>query len=237
MNIPIVNTDQAIQLLRKGEVIAYPTETVYGLGADATNAQAVQKIFDLKGRSDQSPISVLVSSFEVLAKCVKPFPMRVQELMDQFWPGPLTLVFEAKENVFPQELLAGTGKIGIRMSSDPVAQELCKEFDLPLTTTSANPSGKVPARSVEEVQKYFDLGHCESAEGGRGNPATKWPLLGVSAPAGSFHFAHDDTRLAGIVDNGERNSKQVSTVLDVTSEPFKIIREGKISRAKLKGYL
>lgn len=129
--------------------------------------------------------------------------MRTQELMDEFWPGPLTLVFQAKENVFPQELLAGSGKIGIRMSSDPLAQEICKEFGLPLTTTSANPSGKAPAHSVQELQKYFS----------------------------------DSKLLGGIVDGGDRNSKQVSTVLDVTSEPFKIIREGKISKSKLKGYI
>ncbi len=201
--IPIFQIREAVELLKKGKVIAYPTETVYGLGVDATNAKAVQKIFDLKGRADQSPISILISSFEMLAQCVKPFPMRAQELMDQFWPGPLTLVFEAKEKFFPEELLASTGKIGIRMSSDPLAQQLCKEFGLPLTTTSANPSGKAPATSVQEVQKYFS----------------------------------ESKILNGMIDGGEKNSKQASTVLDVTSEPFKIIREGKITKSKLKGYL
>lgn len=202
MNIPILQIKDAVSLLKKGAVIAYPTETVYGLAADATNAKAIQKIFDLKGRSDQNPISILISSFEVLAGCVKPFPMRVQELMDKFWPGPLTLVFQAKENVFPKELLAGTGKIGIRMSSDPVAQQLCKEFGLPITTTSANPSGQRPAHTVQEIQKYFG-----------------------------------DSTLNAVLDGGKRNSKTVSTVLDVSAEPFKIIREGKVSFTQLKGYL
>lgn len=201
--IPILQIRKAVELLKKGEVIAYPTETVYGLGADATNAKAIQKIFDLKGRSDQSPISILISSFEMLAQCVKPFPMRAQELMDQYWPGPLTLIFETKENLFPDELLAGSGKIGIRMSSDPIAQQLCKEFGLPLTTTSANPSGKSPAQSVQDLQKYFS----------------------------------NSKLLGGMIEGGDRTSKQVSTVLDVTSEAFKIVREGKISKSKLKGYL
>lgn len=202
MSISVFKIKDAVKLLKKGEVIAYPTETVYGLGADATNSKAVQKIFDLKGRSDQSPISVLIASLEQLPEYVKPFPMRAQELIDRFWPGPLTLVFEAQENVFPGDLLAGSGKIGIRMSSDPIAQELCKEFGLPLTTTSANPSGKLPAHSLEEVGLYFSK-----------------------------------SSLKACIEGGKRQSKEVSTVLDVTSEPFKILRQGKISAPQLKGYL
>lgn len=201
--IPILQIQEAIECLKKGEVIAYPTETVYGLGADATNPKAIQKIFDLKGRSDQFPISILIHSFEVLPKYVKPFPMRVQELIDQFWPGPLTLVFQAKEDVFPQALLAGTGKIGIRVSSDPVALKLCQEFGLPITTTSANPSGKNPAQSAEEVHSYF----------------------------------LNSLPLKGCIDGGERKSRTVSTVLDISIEPFQIIREGKIRATQLKGYL
>lgn len=201
--IPILQIQEAIESLKKGEVIAYPTETVYGLGADATNPKAIQKIFDLKGRSDQFPISILIHSFEVLPKYVKPFPMRVQELIDQFWPGPLTLLFQAKENVFPQALLAGTGKIGIRVSSDPVALKLCQEFGLPITTTSANPSSKNPAQSAEEVHSYF-----------------------LNSPL-----------LKGCIDGGERKSRTVSTVLDISIEPFQIIREGKIRATQLKGYL
>jgi len=188
--ISILQIQEALQLLKKGQVIAYPTETVYGLGADATNVKAVQKIFDLKGRSDQAPISVLIHSLEILPKYVKPFPMRAQELVDQYWPGPLTLVFQAKENVFSKELLAGTGKIGIRISNNPIALKLCQEFGLPITTTSANPSGKNPAHTTQEIQKYFS----------------------------------DSSLLSGLIDGGTRKSKEISTVLDVSSEPFKIRR-------------
>ncbi len=201
--ISILQIQEALELLRKGEIIAYPTETVYGLAADATHPEAIQKIFDLKGRSDQSPIPILIHSFEVLPKYVKSFPMRAQALIDQFWPGPLTLIFEAKENIFPKELLSETGKIGVRVSSDPIALKLCQEFGLPITSTSANPSGKTPAHSAEEIRRYF-----------LGSPLLK-----------------------GCIDGGKRKSTKVSTVLDVSSEPFKILRKGKITSAQLKGYL
>jgi len=200
---PIVDIAEAVQLLKKGEVVAYPTETVYGLAADATNAKAVRKLFDLKGRDNKAPISILIASLPLLPLYVKPFPMRAQDLIDRFWPGPLTIVFEAKEKVFPEELLAGTGKIGIRISSDPVALKLCEEFGLPITTTSANPSGKTPAHSADEVLKVF-----------------------ADAPL-----------LKGCIDGGKRQSKEVSSVLDISAEPFRLIREGKIRASQLKGYL
>lgn len=203
MKIPLVTIPEAVELLKKGEVVAYPTETVYGLAVDATNPKAIQKIYDLKGRSEQSPLLVLIQTFQQLPDYVKPFPMRAQELIDQYWPGPLTLVFEAKEKVFPSELLAGTGKVALRVSSDPIAFQLCAEFGLPITSTSANPSGKKPAQSPEEVQTYFaDLALCKAC-----------------------------------IDGGKRQSKEVSTVLDISAEPFRLIREGKIRASKLKGYL
>ncbi len=199
----ILSISEAVECLKKGEVVAYPTETVYGLAVDATNPKAIQKIFDLKGRSDQNPISILIPSFEFLPQYVNFFPMRTQELIDQYWPGPLTLVFEAKEKVFPEALLAGGNKIAIRVSSDPIASQLCKQFGLPITSTSANPSGKSPARSAEEVSDYFSK----------------------------------STVLQGCIDGGKRQSKEVSTVLDICAEPFQLIREGKIRASKLKGFL
>ncbi len=199
MTLSLLKLQEATAVLKSGGLIAYPTETVYGLGVDATHPNAIKNIFKLKGRSSPMPISVLIHSEEQLLVYVKKILPPVYPLIQEFWPGPLTLVFEAKENIFSEELLAGTEKIGLRVSSDPFARKLCQEFGLPITSTSANPSGVSPARSAQEVQKYF--------------PSS--PLL------------------KGIVDGGERVSLEVSTVLDVSAEPFKILRKGKITSAQI----
>ncbi len=145
----------AIPILKQGGVIAYPTETVYGLGCDPTNPKAVQKLFDLKGRDSKVPIPVLIGELSQLPLYVEEIPKSAKKLIQKFWPGALTLIFRAK-NIFPEELLAKTGKIAVRISSHPIAQELTKKFALPLTTTSANRSGQPAASTPEEVEKYFN---------------------------------------------------------------------------------
>ncbi len=144
----------AIAILKQGGVVAYPTETFYGLGCDATNPKAVQKLFDLKGRDSKVPIPILIGEFSQLPLYVEEIPPSAEKLIHKFWPGPLTLIFRAKE-IFPEELLAKTGKIAIRISSHPIAQELTKKFALPLTTTSANRSGQPAASTPEQVENYF----------------------------------------------------------------------------------
>ncbi len=151
----MLDIPSAVQILKKGGIIAYPTETFYGLGCDATNFAAIQKIFELKGRDEKNPLPVLIDSVEKLPLYVREIPLFAEKLIQKFWPGPLTLVFWAKEGCFPEELLAGTQKIALRISSHPLAQKLTKGFGLPLTTTSANRAGEIPARSAEELKKYF----------------------------------------------------------------------------------
>jgi L-threonylcarbamoyladenylate synthase len=152
--IPVLDVPSAVKVLKQGGVIAYPTETFYGLGCDATRPEAVQKLFELKGRSADNPIPVLIHSRETLLYWVRDVPAGAETLMDKYWPGPLTLIFWAKGGL-PTELLAGTGKIALRISSHPLARSLTQDLGLPLTTTSANRSGSLPARSVEEVRVYF----------------------------------------------------------------------------------
>ena len=144
----------ALAALKRGEVVVFPTETFYGLGADALNENAVERIVTLKGRSPDSPIAVIVADPEMLPQIVAGIPPIAEKLMRQFWPGPLTLVLAAKPGL-PAALLNREGKIGARVSSHPLATRLARELGRPLTATSANPSGKAPARSLQEARAYF----------------------------------------------------------------------------------
>ncbi len=131
-------------------MIAFPTETFYGLGADAFNSGAVEKIFEIKQRSRTSPILVLVNSFTQASDLVENVPLQAWSLITCFWPGPLTLVFKASDKV-PGILTAGTGKIGIRIPSDPLTRQLLKTVAVPLTATSANRSGAENPTTAQEV--------------------------------------------------------------------------------------
>lgn len=144
----------AVAALRRGEVIVFPTETLYGLGADALNAAAVGKVFQLKGRDPANPIPVLVADREMLGVLVKEIPPLAEKLMARFWPGPLTLVLPARSDC-PRPLLNSRGGIGVRVSSQPIATALVRSLGRPLTATSANLSGKAPARTLAQAKNYF----------------------------------------------------------------------------------
>jgi L-threonylcarbamoyladenylate synthase len=144
----------AIAALRRGDVIAFPTETLYGLGADALDNTAVEKVFQLKGRDPKSPIPVLVADRDMLLTLVVEVPLLAEPLIARFWPGPLTIVLPARQDI-PRPLVSSTGGVGVRISSQPIADELVNGLGRPLTATSANPSGMAPARTVEEARKYF----------------------------------------------------------------------------------
>jgi len=144
----------AVAALKRGEVIVYPTETLYGLGADALNGAAVEKVFRLKGRDPDNPIPVLIADREMLGALVAEIPPLADKLMAKFWPGPLTLVLPAGKNI-PSALLNADGGIGARISSQHIATGLVRALGRPLTATSANPSGKPPARTLREAKSYF----------------------------------------------------------------------------------
>ena len=135
-------------------MIAFPTETLYGLGTPALNFSAVEKVFQLKGRDPGSPIPALVADREMLFTLVRDIPPLAEELMARFWPGALTLVLPAREDI-PGPLVNSTGGVGVRVSSQPIAADLVKGLGGPLTATSANPSGMAPARTVAEAKEYF----------------------------------------------------------------------------------
>jgi L-threonylcarbamoyladenylate synthase len=149
-NPDLSHLQQAARLIREGEVIAFPTETFYGLGADALNPAAVEKVFRIKKRERKHPILILVGSFTQVSDLVQDVPFRAQPLMTRFWPGPLTLVFKASDRV-SSVLTAGTGKIGIRIPGDPLIRQLLNMVAVPLTATSANYSGEESPTTAEQV--------------------------------------------------------------------------------------
>jgi L-threonylcarbamoyladenylate synthase len=149
-----MNISSAIAALQSGNVIVFPTETVYGLGADALNREAVEKVFQLKGRNPENPIPIIVADQTMLRRLIDKIPPIAEKLIDRFWPGPLTLVLQARPDT-PKQLLNIRGGVGVRISSQPIAIQLARELGRPLTATSANPSGKQAASTIEQAKNYF----------------------------------------------------------------------------------
>ena len=141
---------QVAQLVRRGGVVAIPTESFYALGAAPLNAAAVGRVRAIKGRADGKPILVVISDRGQLDPLVAEVTPAASVLLTRFWPGPLTIIFPASL-LLPDALTAGTGTVGVRQSADPVLARLLRQTG-PLTGTSANRSGQPPARSAEEVR-------------------------------------------------------------------------------------
>jgi len=156
---------QAAAVVRRGGVIVYPTETLYGIGADARNAEAVRRVIRTKRRRDGKPILVIVPTRASVEPLVSHVSLEAGQLMDSFWPGSLTLVFRAAVGI-PEEITQGRGTIGIRIPSSNVCLQLLELAGCPITSTSANVSGQAAARTVgeifavlaEEVDLYLDGG-------------------------------------------------------------------------------
>ncbi len=145
---------KAVKFLKEGKVVAYPTETIYGMAADVTNEKAIKRLYDLKRRDYSLPVAILVDSTKMLKKYVKNMPEQAPNLIKAFWPGPLTILFPAGKRI-TKSLTTNTGKIGIRISSHPIATALVRKLKRPITTTSANLSGYPPSLSTKHVEKYF----------------------------------------------------------------------------------
>lgn len=203
---------RAVELLRAGEVVALPTETVYGLAANATDAEAVSKIFEIKGRPAHNPIIVHVASIEMAKRCVAHWPQIAGKLAKSFWPGPLTMVLQRAVGVsptgfrqpdaggtfhIPDILTAGGETVGIRWPSHPFIQAVIRECDFPLAAPSANPSNRVSPTTAEHVSR--GLGE----------------------------------KIRLIVDGGRSNVGIESTVLDLTSRPARVLRPGMIHAESL----
>ncbi|OGQ22467.1 MAG: threonylcarbamoyl-AMP synthase [Deltaproteobacteria bacterium RIFCSPLOWO2_02_FULL_44_10] len=146
--------EQAVTFLRDGQVIAYPTETIYGLGADVFNEKAVKNIYALKARDVGLPISILISDLAMLRQCASSVSDQALKLARTFWPGALTILFPASK-LISKTYVTNTGKVGIRISSHPIASAIVRAFGRPITTTSANPSDYPPSLTAKHVLKYF----------------------------------------------------------------------------------
>ena len=145
---------EALNTLKKGGIIAYPTESFYALGVPATDENAVRKLFALKKRPSDKALPLIVGDRYTLITCVKEIPAQAEELIARFWPGALTLIFEAKEHI-PVLLTGSTGKVAVRIPGESAAFQFVSNLRLPITATSANPSSLPPADTVESVISYF----------------------------------------------------------------------------------
>ena len=183
---------EAALIIKSGGVISFPTRYLYGLGADAFNADAVDRIFKIKQRPYNKPLLVLVDKQKDLTRLVRNVPSAATHIMERFWPGEVTIVFEAKDSL-PENLTGGSGRIGVRMPEHPVALALTNSVKGPITATSANITGQDGCSRVQDLD----------------------PLIA--------------DKLDLIIDAGPLKGGIGSTVIDVTVDPPKILREGAVS--------
>lgn len=151
----IAELDEAAKVLRMNGLVAFPTETVYGLGANAFASSAVKRVFEVKGRPSDNPLIIHVTSFEEIKKYVIDLHPLAQSLVDNYWPGPLTLICKVKKGVFAPEVSAGLSTVSFRMPDNEATLALLKKAGVPAVGPSANTSGKPSPTSYEHV--FHDL--------------------------------------------------------------------------------
>ena len=157
MNTQLITEDiaRAAELIRSGGLVAVPTETVYGLAANGLNQEAVTKIYEVKGRPSIKPLSLMVPDETAMDRYCLHVPNQARKLAEAFWPGPLTIILEAKADI-PEIVLAGGSTVGLRCPDHPLTLALLKECELPLAAPSANPSGQESPKDAKTVLNYFN---------------------------------------------------------------------------------
>ncbi len=164
--------DDAVAVLNRGGVVAFPTETSYGLAARIDMPDALEKIFSIKGRPASKPLLVLIPDQSMLCELVSSIPDQARVLIKHFWPGPLTILFGSRPDIHPT-LTCGTKKIGVRISSHPMAEALCRAVGIPITATSANTTGSPAAMTAQDVESQLasrgldfilDGGECRASD-------------------------------------------------------------------------
>ena len=176
------------EIIRAGGVIVYPTDTFYGLGADPRNAAAVQRLLAIKGRPEGQPILLLMCEPDEVRNWAAEIPSRAEELMRRHWPGPLTVVFKAREGIIP-ELTAGTGTIGLRVPGNALTRQFLLFLGTALTGTSANVSGGPSPRTAEEA--LAAVGGAVDLVLDGGMTAGGMPSTVVDASADPFRIIRD----------------------------------------------
>lgn len=192
--------DYAVQLLRAGYAIAFPTDTVYGVGADGFNEQAIEQLFIVKERERGKAIPYLLADVSDLVKVVREMPRAAQILAEKFWPGGLTLVVPASPRV-PKILIAGGDTVAVRVPNHPTTRALIAKMGVPLATTSANLSGGPDPANAQEV------------------------------------LAQLNGRIPLVLDGGATRGNVPSTVVDVTTDPPRVLRVGVIAREQIEHVL
>lgn len=197
---PSATIEQAVEVLRQGHLLAIPTETVYGLAADAMNPIAIDRIFALKRRPADHPLIVHIADAAQLPQWATGIPDAAYRLADAFWPGPLTLILKKHPHV-PDAVTGGQDTIGLRCPDNALTLELLRRFKGGLAAPSANRFGRISPTAAEHVRAEFG----------------------------------DDTPL--ILDGGACTVGIESTIVDLSREPFRILRPGKIRHAQLLPFL
>jgi L-threonylcarbamoyladenylate synthase len=172
----------AAEIVSRGGVIAFRTDTFYGLGANPFDSGAVNRIKALKGRADAQPILIVISDLDQLDRFIEKPSAEFLRLSERFWPGPLTLIAAARSEV-PEEMTAGTGTIGIRLPDDDDVRSLVRACGGALTATSANPASQPPAKSAQEVADYFPAGIDSIIDGGAARTDRPSTVVDVSGAA------------------------------------------------------
>ncbi|MBY0123250.1 L-threonylcarbamoyladenylate synthase [Bacillus sp. S/N-304-OC-R1] len=173
---------QAADLLIKNEVVAFPTETVYGLGGNAENSEAVGKIFAAKGRPSDNPLIIHIAEEHQLYDFVEDISDGARLLIKEFWPGPLTLIFKRKEGTLSELATAGLSTVAVRMPDHPVALALLKECGLPIAAPSANRSGKPSPTTAEHVWEDLNGRIAGIVDGGPTGVGVESTVLDCTEP-------------------------------------------------------
>lgn len=173
--------DQAAALIREGRIVAFPTETVYGLGANAFDAAAVRRVYEAKGRPSTSPLIVHVASLPMVRKVVTSWPAAAEKLAARFWPGPLTLVLPKSRRV-PPEATAGLDTVGVRMPAHPLALALIRRAKCPLVGPSANRFTELSPVSAEQVRAALGSAVDMVLDGGPCRVGIESTVLSLAGP-------------------------------------------------------
>jgi len=173
-----IDLNYATKLLNSGELVAIPTETVYGLAANGTNENAIQKIFEAKGRPKSNPLILHFPNIDTIYPFIEEFPKELKELADIFWPGPLTVLLNKSELV-PDLITAGHNRVAVRVPAHSVTLELLKNLPFPLAAPSANPYGKISPTKTEHVFNQLNGKIPYILEGGPCNKGLESTIVGM----------------------------------------------------------
>ena len=212
---------EGARYIRKGKLVAFPTETVYGLGANGLDEEAVKNIFIAKGRPQDNPLILHVSKIDEVRPLVKSIPEEAKILMEEFWPGPLTIIFE-RSSIVPDIITAGLNTVAIRMPNHPVALELIEASGVPIAAPSANTSGKpsptLAEHVIEDLYGKIDM-ILDGGPTGVGLESTVLDLTTdvptILRPGGITletirHFIPNAELDLSIISSNEKNSTQVT---------------------------